>query len=423
MTTVPRSWGIDRLDAVADVRLGRQRSPRHHSGPNMRPYLRAANVDWDGLKLEDVKSMNFTDEEMQVYRLEPGDLVLGEASGSPGEVGKPALWSGQIADCAFQNTLVRVRSRGPEPRFLLHWFRHLAISGAFASESRGVGIHHIGKAKLAAWPTPIPPLDEQRRIVEILEDHLSRLDVAGDTLRSVIKHLAVLNKSILVELVPASPPPHWSLTNVGEAGMVDLGRQRHPDWHHGPEMRPYLRVANVFEDRIDTSDVMEMDFSPGMFERFRLSPGDVLLNEGQSPELLGRPAIYRGEPPDVAFTNSLLRFRVRDGVLPEWALLVFRRHMHSGRFALESRITTNIAHLSAGRLKAVEFPIPPLEEQRSLVKAADGLFGDVARLRHGVQVGLVREASLRRALLQAAFSGRLTGQASGRDLIEELASV
>lgn len=62
-------------------------------------------------------------------------------------------------------------------------------------------------------------------------------------------------------------------------------------------MRPYLRVANVFEDRIDTSSVMEMNFTQEEFETYRLEDGDVLLNEGQSLHLVGRPAIYRGEVP------------------------------------------------------------------------------------------------------------------------------
>jgi type I restriction enzyme S subunit len=132
-------------------------------------------------------------------------------------------------------------------------------------------------------------------------------------------------------------------------------------------MRPYLRVANVYEDRIDLTDVKEMDFT-GVFDRYRLTPGDVLLNEGQTPELLGRPAIYRGVPEEIAFTNSLIRFQAGDAVTPEWALTVFRYYMHSGRFKRESRITTNIAHLSATRFKTVEFPVPPLREQRRIVE-------------------------------------------------------
>ena len=105
----------------------------------MRPYLRAANVGWGGLRLDDVNAMNFTDAEMLTYRLEPGDILLSEASGSPHEVGKPALWDGEIKDCAFQNTLIRVRAHDAAPRFLLYFFKHLALSGQFVQQSRGVG--------------------------------------------------------------------------------------------------------------------------------------------------------------------------------------------------------------------------------------------------------------------------------------------
>ena len=421
---LPTDWRRERLDAIAEVRLGRQRSPRNHVGDSMRPYLRAANVTWAGLDLTDVKSMNFTDGEMSVYRLDPGDLLLSEASGSAGEVGKPAIWNGELAECAFQNTLIRVRPRGSEPRYLLHYLRHQALAGRFVPESRGVGINHLGRARLAAWPVPLPPLDEQRRIVDILEDHLSHLDAADLTLATSHGRLRALNKAILTSLVPdvADYPPEWRRTTVADAGVVELGRQRHPGWHSGDNMRPYLRVANVFEDRIDTSDLKEMHWPGATFERFRLAPGDVLLNEGQSPELLGRPAIYRGVPAEVAFTNSLIRFRANSDVLPEFGLLVFRRHMHAGRFMRESRITTNIAHLSASRLKAVEFPVPPLADQRRLVDLAAERLSATAALSAEVEQSLQRSSALRRSLLAAAFSGQLTGRSSDLERVEELVS-
>ncbi|MGH7331566.1 MAG: hypothetical protein ACREKS_02230, partial [Candidatus Rokuibacteriota bacterium] len=65
-------------------------------------------------------------------------------------------------------------------------------------------------------------------------------------------------------------PEGWCWTSIGAVGNVQLGRQRAPQHHVGPNMRPYLRVANVFEDRIDTADVMEMNFDPGEYETYRL---------------------------------------------------------------------------------------------------------------------------------------------------------
>jgi len=263
---------------------------------------------------------------------------------------------------------------------------------------------------LKAWPIALPELDEQRRIVEILEDHISRLEAGEMGIDAAERRLKALHKSVLLKLIPdvADYPADWKPSTVEQAGKVDLGRQRHPDWHTGPNMRPYLRVANVFEDRIDTRSVYEMHWSGDTFDRFRLSPGDVLLNEGQTPELLGRPALYRGHPSEVAFTNSLLRFQASDAVLPEFALLVFRRHMHAGRFTRESRITTNIAHLSAARLKPIEFPIPPMLVQEEMVNRAEEQLSAVTRLIVETAAAMSRSAGLRRALLGAAFSGRLT---------------
>ena len=201
-------------------------------------------------------------------------------------------------------------------------------------------------------------------------------------------------------------PPGWTMSTVGQVGEVSLGRQRAPRYHHGEGMRPYLRVANVFEDRIDTTDVMQMTFSDDEFERYRLQPGDVLLNEGQSPHLLGRPAIYRGQPPDVAFTNSLIRFRALSVVTPQWALAVFRHYMRSRRFMRESRITTNIAHLSATRFSTVEFPVPPVTEQKRIIAAIEEHFSrldaGVAALERARQnLKRMRAAALQGAVIDA----------------------
>ncbi|MEU8454891.1 restriction endonuclease subunit S [Streptomyces griseoaurantiacus] len=203
-----------RLDEVAEVRLGRQRSPKNHAGDQMRPYLRAANVGWQGLRLDDVNEMNFTDKEAEIYRLRAGDIVLSEASGSPGEVGKPAIWNDEIEDCCFQNTLIRVRPRETAvPEFLLYFLRSEALSGSFRKGARGVGIHHLGAAKLAAWEVPLPSRQEQARIVERLEEKVSRLSEARALLhgpnststRAKTLGAALLARAFAGDLVPQDP--------------------------------------------------------------------------------------------------------------------------------------------------------------------------------------------------------------------------
>jgi restriction endonuclease S subunit len=266
---------------------------------------------------------------------------------------------------------------------------------------------------------PLPPHMEQERIVAAIEEQFSRLDAGVAALERARQELVALNKSIIISAIPETYPRHWQQTTVGEAGQVTLGRQRSPKYHKGPKMRRYLRVANIFEDRIDTEDIMSMQFEDAEFARYRLYPGDILLNEGQSPHLLGRPAMYRGDPTDVAFTNSLLRFRSGPGVLPEWALLVFRRHLHAKRFMRESQITTNIAHLSAGRFKTVEFPIPPIDEQERITGNVGALLSEAAGLCALIDPQQQRAKTLRSSILAAAFSGKLVAQ----DANDEPASV
>ena len=107
-------------------------------GPFQRHYLRAANVTWSGLDVSELKQMNFTEEEMSTYRLQPGDILVNEASGSASEVGKPALFSGEVDDCAFQNHLIRLRCHSIETNFLLHFLMKTAVNGEYVRRSQGL---------------------------------------------------------------------------------------------------------------------------------------------------------------------------------------------------------------------------------------------------------------------------------------------
>jgi type I restriction enzyme, S subunit len=205
-------------------------------------------------------------------------------------------------------------------------------------------------------------------------------------------------------------PGGWCWTRVDQVGDVQLGRQRSPKHHNGPYMRPYLRVANVFEDRIDINDVMEMNFAPDEYETYHLTYGDVLLNEGQSMELVGRPAIYRDELPGACFTNTLVRFRARQGVEPSYALKVFLAYLKNGRFQKIATITVNIAHLGAGRFAEIEFPLPPIEEQSAIIDEVDRHFSVIDAAEKALDVNFHRAGRLRQSILTRAFEGRLVPQ-------------
>lgn len=407
MSDLPAGWEWTTIGEVAATSLGKMLDKKQATGLDPTPYLRNINVRWGGFDLSDLAEMDIRPDELDRVLAQPGDVIACEG----GEPGRAAVWSGP-GTIALQKALHRIQpSEAIAAAYLALLLQHLAVSGKLARFFTGTTIKHLPQEKLRLIGVPFPPSAEQKRIVAAIEEHFSRLDAADVAAVSAERRIRSLERAIITQTSSTVRPPRdWRVVTVGDAGKVGLGLQRSPKRHNGPNMRPYLRVANVFEDRIDDNDVMSMDITDTEWDRFMLHDGDILLNEGQSPELLGRPAIYRGEPPEVAFTNSLIRFQANDDVDPEWALLVFRSHMHNRRFMRESQITTNIAHLAAGRFKTVEFPLPPIAEQRARVAHARSGLELCSRLRSEITAARKRAAGLRRAILAAAFAGQLVPQ-------------
>lgn len=387
----------------------------------MRPYLRAANVGWSGLLLDDVNRMNFTDAEMSIYALRPGDILLGEASGSPGEVGKPALWKGELPECAFQNTLLRVRSDVMEPGFLLHFFRHMALSGRFIEQSRGVGIHHLGRERLAVWPTPNPPRAEQRRIVAILEEHLSDLDDAKASLRSAQQRMALLRAAELERLFGPSGREGCPLGTMiaGVSAGKSFGGSSRParadEWGiikvsamTWGEFRPDENKA-VAAERVDP--------------RFEIQPGDLLVSRANTSEYVGASVLV---PEDtrrrLLLSDKSLRLTPLEDVLAEWLWRALQAP--SARRQMSERATgtkESMRNISQEALKGVRIPDVELLAQHEAVDSFAEFGAEMRRTRRAVEFAADKGDSLRQAVLAAAFSGRLTGQGTDTAVIEELA--
>ncbi len=357
------------LDEIAEVRLGRQRSPKNHKGTHMRPYVRAANVGWFDWKLDDVKQMNFTDSEMDSYRLRPGDLLLGEASGSAKEVGKPALWNAEIADCAFQNTLIRVRpSCAVDPRYLLHYFGFQASSGAFARQSRGVGIFHLGRKALGEWPVPLPPIEEQRRIAAVLD--------AADALRikrrQATAKLDSLTQAIFIDMFgdPISNERRWPEFQLSEIctkiQIGPFGSLLHKsDYVEGgvPLVNPMHLIDGQIQPQLDQT-VGEDKYAK--LQQYQLERGDVVMaRRGE----MGRVAIVDGKADGYLCGSGSLYFRPdTEQVIPEF--LAAALSSPRGRRELEnSSLGVTMANLNSTIVEQFGLGLPPIELQRSFSTA------------------------------------------------------
>jgi type I restriction enzyme S subunit len=281
---------------------------------------------------------------------------------------------------------------------------------SFASHLNAGDRPRVDFEQIGEFELPLPPLPEQGRMVAEIEKHFSHLDPSCAALEASLGKLDKLISASIVRTCLLSNPDEIRVQPVGSVGRVTLGRQRAPKHHNGPNMRPYLRVANVHEDRIESNDINQMNFTDAEFERYRLEEGDVLLNEGQSLELVGRPAVYRSEIPGCCFQNTLVRFKASADVIPDYALYVFRAWLRAGDFRKVARWTTTMAHLGAERFAAMQFPLRPKASQQAIVEYLDASLSSITHLRGEIKKASSRAARLRQAILKKAFEGKLVPQ-------------
>jgi len=248
------------------------------------------------------------------------------------------------------------------------------------------------------------------------DQHERETESASILLRRIKNSMTIRPHHKLLDLPPLDIshlqkiPKSWLWTYVQDVGDVQLGRQRAPQHHYGSHMHPYLRVANVYEDYIDTNDVKEMNFTPEEFVIYHLGYGDILLNEGQSKELVGRPAMFKNEVINACFQNTLVRFRAFKGLNPKYALFLFKLYFHTGEFLKIARQSTNIAHLGTERFAAMPFPLPSEKEQIAILEEIERHFSQIDHLENTIDTSLQQAESLRQSILKRAFEGRLVPQ-------------
>ena len=218
---IPESWEWVTLKQIAVTALGKTLDKSKNIG-EYRPYLCSINVYWTGIDLSTVKQARFEDSELSKYQLSKGDLLICEG----GDVGRSAVWD-RDEEMYYQNALHRVRFYGNiEPRFFQLLMESYKGAKILDNYSKGMTIKHLVQNSLNSIYFPLPPLAEQRRIVEKIkqltpylkkygsvETILSNLNLAfPDDLKKSILQYAVQGK--LVPQDPADEPASVLLERI-----------------------------------------------------------------------------------------------------------------------------------------------------------------------------------------------------------------
>jgi type I restriction enzyme S subunit len=291
-------------------------------------------------------------------------------------------------------------------------------SGRFVREARiTTNIAHLSATRLKQVEFPVPPLDEQRRIVDIVEDHLSRLDAADVQLSRCLRRIKVMTSATMQAVSDGPLRPLSEVASIG--GGIQKQAKRRPVLNRAP----FLRVANVTKDGLNLAQVHEVELFPGELDRYRLEAGDLLVVEGNgSPEQIGRAALWDGSIPDAVHQNHLIRVRPGPDVLPEYLEIIWNSPSIRESVRRLASSSSGLHTLSVKKLSRVLVPVSGITSQRQAVVRVGDLREKGERLASAIRVQKRRSFSLRRAFLAAAFSGQLTESAYRMNLIEETAA-
>ncbi|GAA3620240.1 hypothetical protein GCM10022199_25880 [Marihabitans asiaticum] len=305
----------------------------------------------------------------------------------------------------------------PLPHLDRRFLKHYLDAFDYRGFANGTTRLKLTQAAMRRIPVPMPPATEQRRIVEILEVHLSHLDAASMDLARA--------RARLDSLIEAALRCHFK-SDTATRPLADVLEMPLANGRSVPSRDdgfPVLRLTALKEGGVDLAERKGGAWERADAMRFLVRRGDFLIARGNgSLRLVGKGSLVRSEPDEVAFPDTVIRARPRPVDLsPEFLDLVWNARATRDQIERVARTSAGIYKVNQGQLGAIQLPVPAPSEQRSIIAAMDRLRDHRQGTLEAIDVAAQRNRGLRRAVLAAAFDGKLTGRHTDEEVIEELA--
>ena len=327
-----------------------------------------------------------------------------------------------------------IRNNHINANYLMYCFQSKYFREFMLSNVSGVGgsLMRAQPKYVQTYPIPLPPLSEQQRIVERIEELLAKLDEAKERLQEVADSFAVRKAAILHKAFTGELTKQWRLENgvsdesweektVGEiCSSLKYGTSKKSS-DDGEVV--VLRMGNLQNGEIDWSNLAYTSDEEDI-KKYLLKSGDVLFNRTNSPELVGKTSIYRGEMPAI-YAGYLIKLDYEKNIVVGDYLNYYLNSSKAKEYYMQVKTDgVSQSNINAKKIGEFEIPLPTLPEQHEIVRLIDDLLARERSAQQAAEQALASIDLMKKSILARAFRGELgTNKASEASALELLKQV
>ena len=327
-----------------------------------------------------------------------GDFVINSRSDRRNSCG----FAYQDGSVSLINTICIPRKE-MEPRYFGFFFDTSQWADEFYAWGHGIvaDLWTTGWNDMKKILLPVPPLDEQRRIADFLDEKCAQIDRAITSAEQSIQEYKAYQEATIVERFRSAAArrvklPYFADSVLGK--MLDQSQQR------GVNVHPYLANRDVQWFRLNVENLAEMDFPEDSYDRYGIEDGDILVCEGGE---VGKCAVFRGETPGIYFQKAVHRIRVNQELAyPEFIAYQMFAKAKTGNFMEVRKGQATFNHLPGEQLRQLRFVLPPLDEQRRIADFLDEKCAQIDRAVEAKQAIIDELKSYKKSLIYEVVTGK-----------------
>lgn len=304
------------------------------------------------------------------------------------------------------------------------------IRGGVQTYSGTVGQQRINMDYVRSYPIPLPPLSEQQRIVERIEELFAKLDEAKERLQEVadsfaVRKAAILHKAFTGELTKqwrrenGVSDESWEESNFGKFTVSQYGYTEKAHWEKvGPK---FLRITDIQDNKVDWDEVPWCPIDEAGMKQYAVQIGDIMI--ARTGATTGKSYLICDDV-EAVFASFLIRLKVVDKNLDYNYLYGYMQSEDYWRQITD--FSSGIAQpgVNANKLKQIKFKCPSLPEQHEIVRLIDDLLARERSAQQATEQALASIDLMKKSILARAFRGELgTNKASEASALELLRQV